>query len=229
MLKNCDAVESVFCVPEKMKKNHWLVATHDALRHLIWKNASWLPVDVECSEAQTVEEARGRLQTKSELLVVYLDLPGGDPLGLVRAGTRAGAKVLTFGNYAHEARSAFDHGATGYLDVRDSPEEIAEAIGIMLKNGQKYICKRRKQAILSSLDTTTKGGRKQLALEKLSPTERAIWNNLAEGRTTREIRLSRGKSQKTIESHLKHIVEKLSCGNLKTLRNKAQEWHYENQ
>ena len=76
--------------------------------------------------AEAVERLR------PDVLVMDLSMPGGDPLGFVRAlaVARSGVRVVVFSGYDEEGTriAVFDSGAWGFVSKHATPGEVFDAI-----------------------------------------------------------------------------------------------------
>ncbi len=140
-------------------------------------------------------------RTNPDILVIDLQLPKIHGLIAIKETQRLPSKpaviVVSMHSQTHFVRQAFDAGARGYLLKEAAIEELRDAIHTVL-SGKTFMCRR----LASNL-----GSRDQQA--KLSTREEQVLRLIALGHSTREIAQQLHLSAKTIESHRKHIMDKL--------------------
>lgn len=118
-------------------------------------------------------------------------------------------RVLALSAHADEAsvRKMLDAGAYGYLLKNCAHEEVVRAI-MALSNKQRYLSPAVTETVLDAYrDRDAFGAAGQGA--RLSSREREVLQLVAEGKTSNQIAQTLFLSVKTIESHRKHIMEKL--------------------
>jgi DNA-binding NarL/FixJ family response regulator len=148
--------------------------------------------DVEMvAEAATAEEALQLApQIRPDVLLVDIDLPGMDGVGLVRElaprlpETRI--VMLTVSSADHHLLDAMRYGARGYLTKDLSPEALL-------------------RAVRSAYDG-------ELAMPR-GLAARLVHRLLAEGLTDREIAGSLTISPRTVETHVSSVLHKLGARN----------------
>ncbi|MCR9184020.1 MAG: response regulator transcription factor [Halieaceae bacterium] len=140
-------------------------------------------------------------RTKPDVLVLDLQLPKKHGLIAIKETQRMTPKpavvVVSMHSQTHFVRQAFEAGALGYLLKEAAVDELGDAIQTVL-SGKAFTCRRLK-AKLSPQD----------ARAALSIREEQVLRLIGLGRSTREIATQLHLSVKTIESHRKHIMDKL--------------------
>lgn len=157
------------------------------------------------AEAENGEEAlRKAAELQPDLVLWDLLMPKGGLEGLRRLkekAPRAKILVLTALDAPGLGPEALRAGAHGFVAKTASPEEI-----------------------LSAIETVLRG---ELFLPKnvgLTSREQEIICLLAQGLRLAEIAEKLGISQKTVESHLENLKEKLGCRSVPELRALAMRW-----
>jgi len=103
-------------------------------------------------------------------------------------------------------------GAKGYLAKDTDPGSLTEAI-YTLRNGHDYFSHSITMLLLNKYITRLKGGEDAPAIKTLSLRETEIMKMWGNGMTNKEIADRLFLSQRTVETHKNHIMQKL---NLKT-------------
>jgi DNA-binding NarL/FixJ family response regulator len=125
------------------------------------------------------------------------------------------AKIIAHSVYDDADRVAriMNAGAMGFVSKKAGYEELIDAIKTVY-SGEKYICKETSKRLknlnkfLSGIEDTLRD--KQ---EFFSRREREVLELLAKGLPTREIAKKLFITEKTVESHRKHLVEKAEVRN----------------
>lgn len=154
------------------------------------------------AEAATGESAIAETRrTWPDVLVIDLQLPRIHGLTAIKKIQRLPSKpaviVVSMHSQTHFVKQAFDAGALGYLLKEAAIEELGDAIQTVL-SGKKFMC-RRLEAKLTARNEKA----------QLSTREEQVLRLIALGGSTREIAEKLHLSAKTIESHRKHIMDKL--------------------
>lgn len=99
--------------------------------------------------------------------------------------------------------SLLSAGACGYLTKEEIPENILDAVRGVARGEQGWVS-RRVAALLSSWSHED-----QISNEVLTDRELEVLQQMAEGKTNKEIGYLLGISQKTVEKHLESVYSKL--------------------
>ena len=176
--------------------------------------------DVEMvAEAATAEEALQLApQIRPDVLLVDIDLPGMDGVGLVRElaprlpETRI--VMLTVSSSDRHILDAIRCGAVGYLTKDVSPDALLRAVRSAY-DGELAMPRRLAGRLVHRLVETgsRKGDSADPALATLTTREEEVLRLLAEGLTDREIAESLTVSPRTVETHVSSVLHKLGARN----------------
>jgi DNA-binding NarL/FixJ family response regulator len=164
-------------------------------------------------EAASVPEAGERaLSLGPDVLVLDLNMPGGDSLallGLVRAG-RPGTRVLilTMHDDAAFARSALAAGASGYVVKTADAGELVAAIRAVHR-GRTFLDVGRGGPSPPPQARAPDQVPRAAAESPLSEREEEVLRLLADGYTNRQIAEELELSVKTVETYRARIMQKL--------------------
>ena len=171
--------------------------------------------DVELvAEASSAEEALVLApQVLPDVLLVDIDLPGLDGVGLVRELAprlpQTRIVMLTASHADHDLMDAMRYGACGYLTKDLSPEALLRAVRSAwageLAMPRRMAARLVHRLVESSVPTVARG---DPALATLTSREVEVLRFLAEGRTDREIALALTISPRTVETHVGTILHK---------------------
>lgn len=161
------------------------------------------------AEAANGEEALQRiLSLAPDVAVVDIDMPGRDGFAVVRElnrlGSRTGAIILTLHTGMDLLEEALEIGVRGYVLKSSAVTEIAEGVR-RVADGDTYFSP-EVHAMLQH------GAAKQPVppeLACLSPIELRLVQQIADGKTSREIAASLDLSARTIENYRTGICAKL--------------------
>ena len=176
--------------------------------------------DVEMvAEAATAEEALQLApQIRPDVLLVDVDLPGMDGVGLVRElaprlpDTRI--VMLTVSSADHHLLDAMRYGACGYLTKDLPPEALLRAVRSAY-DGElampRGLAARLVHRLVKTSGRTSDSADPALAM--LTVREQEVFRLLAEGLTDREIAGSLTISPRTVETHVSSVLHKLGARN----------------
>lgn len=167
-----------------------------------------------CGNARSSEDAMQQLRTlHPAVILVDLSMDGGGGLELIRRihSRYPNVRVLVVSMYeeATYGMLAMRAGAMGYVNKRESADEIIAAIRSLLAGISRF--RRRQPDSLSTLET-------------LSAREMEVFELIARGETTNSIAATMKRSVKTVETHREHIKEKLNLPSSHALTVFAVQW-----
>ncbi len=162
-----------------------------------------LEVVGEAADGQSAAAKAGRL--RPDVVLMDLILPGGGGAAAIRAVREAvpGTRVLVLSSYADDAQvfAAMQAGAAGYLLKDVQPEELAEAIR-KVHQGLPVLHPEVARRLMHHA-----GGPPQLV--DFTARERDVLRLMAEGFANKEIARRLFISEKTVKTHVSHILQKL--------------------
>jgi DNA-binding NarL/FixJ family response regulator len=178
----------------------------DGLRSLL--EPRWELVDTVGDGRALVESAQ---RLRPDVILLDISMPVLNGLEAARQLTELvpDSKLIFLTMHADRTylREAFRAGASGYLLKRSAASELEHAIGEVLR-GRHYIT-----PLLSSpeLEATFPGPLVDppAQLGALTPRQREVLQQVAEGRTAKEVAGALGISVKTVEFHKARIMERL--------------------
>lgn len=125
------------------------------------------------------------------------------------------------------AERALNNGASGYINKQDSAQKLLVGIRQVIKNKifvSPKITKRLKQR-----ESTNISSEKNSRILKLTDRELQVFSSIGEGMKTKDIAKNLKLSIKTIETHRRHIKDKLSLTSGIELVRAAIMWKLESQ
>ena len=164
-----------------------------------------------CAGACATAEAAVRQATtaKPDLILVDLELPGQSGTDFLRACRQrfptVEVLVLTVHDEAEWIFPALAAGASGYVIKGTPPAKLLEAIAEVCAGGS-FMSGPVARLVLKEFQ---QAGAPKAPAASLSPREREVLRQLAHGLRPAEIARELGISQRTVNTHLYHIYEKL--------------------
>ncbi len=176
--------------------------------------------DVEMvAEAATAEDALAiAIQVRPDVLLVDIDLPGMDGVGLVRELSprlpETRIVMLTVSSADHHLVDAMRYGACGYLTKDLAPDALLRAVRSAYA-GELAMPRRLAARLVHRLVETSRHSTTadDPAMASLSGREVEVLRLLAEGLTDRQIGESLTISARTVETHVSSILHKLGVRN----------------
>jgi DNA-binding NarL/FixJ family response regulator len=158
----------------------------------------------------TTEEAWQRLPTIApDVVLVDINLPGKSGIECVTQLKtllpRTQVIMLTIEEDSEKVFESLKAGATGYLVKSVSPEKILEAIH-EVHHGGAPMSSHIARYVVSAFRQPSRSPNPEL---NLSPREEAVLRLLAKGHRSKEIADELGVSVGTVNTHVRHIYEKL--------------------
>ena len=175
------------------------------------------------AEASNGEQALAVLaQVQADIVLLDLNMPVMDGLGVVEAVRRAGDKprilMLTISQNDADLLAAIRAGADGYLLKNTEPEDLRRAL-LRVAQGQSVLSPEVTAPVLRALIQSGNEAPQSM----LSEREMEILDLLALGQTTQQIASGLFLSENTIKTHVRHILEKLGAANRTEAVSKAMQ------
>ena len=194
----------------------FLVEDHALVRTAVLDALTRSPLIEVIGDAATAEEALPRIvKARPDVVLVDIDLPGMRGSELVRElvpqlpETRV--VMLTVSRAERDLIDAIRSGARGYLSKDLSPDALIRAV-LDVRNGVMPMS-RRDASLLVSRFVEASGRHTPVgvsALPELTARENEVLALLADGMTDREISVALVISRRTVESHVRNILDKLA-------------------
>ena len=180
-----------------------------------------------CGEAGNAEQALAVINSlKPHLVLADMALPGRQGLELIKDLKALYPEILVLVLSMHDeklyAERALHAGARGYLMKSEGGEKLIEAIRQVLA-GKIFLS----QSLSAELCAALSQGRRRVdesALAVLTDREFEVFESIGQGLTTHEIGAQLHLSGKTVETHRRHIREKLGLRTSPELIKFAVRW-----
>lgn len=167
-------------------------------------------------EAADGEEAVERaIELEPDVILMDLVMPKLDGVSAMRELRRRGgraskAKVIVLTSFLDDDRllPALEAGAAGYLLKNSQPSELARAVRAA-QAGEAIIDPTAAARLLGALSAPDNARSSAAALDQLTGREREVLALIARGRANKRIALELGISEKTVKTHVGHVLAKL--------------------
>jgi two-component system nitrate/nitrite response regulator NarL len=150
------------------------------------------------------------LDTRPDMVVLDLHLPGADGIAVLQAWRAEGIDtpviMLTVSDAGDDMAHALRAGARGYLLKDMEPDEVADSIQRAAR-GETVVAPTMTAKLVRLLDK--KSGPASLH-DQLTQREREILAHLAQGETNKVIANALNISADTVKLHVRHILAKLN-------------------
>jgi DNA-binding NarL/FixJ family response regulator len=142
---------------------------------------------------------------KPDVVLMDLVMPRLDGIGAMRELRRLlpGTRVIVLTSYTDDERimPAIRAGAAGYLLKTAQPAEVARAVRAAA-DGEAILHPRAAARLLDAVAEPDVSGR-------LTPREREVLRLIGRGFANKRIALELGLSEKTVKTHVSHVLSKL--------------------
>ncbi|GBD25805.1 Transcriptional regulatory protein DegU [bacterium HR30] len=168
----------------------------------------------EASNGRDALALAQRLQP--DVAVVDVGLPGLNGIDFTRqlrtASEHTAVVILSMHGDQAYVRRALQAGAKGYLVKDSEDQDLIKAI-LAVAAGSSYFDPTVSRVVLDSFLGAATAPESEDELARLTDREREVLQLVAEGKSSKEIAQILGLSVSTVESHRKHIMEKLDLHN----------------
>ena len=197
-----------------MADDHKII--REGLRSLIEKQSDMTVVAEAGNGRDAVQLA---LQLQPDVIIMDITMPDMNGIEATRSISAALPSTKIIALSVHSDRrfvaQVLKAGASGYLLKDCAFEELSTAIRTVKKN-QTYLSPQIRDIVLKDyIKNVGKAGLS--AFSVLTKREREVVQQIAEGKTTKEIAFALGVSVKTAETHRQRIMEKLSLNSVADL------------
>lgn len=169
-----------------------------------------------CDSAEMLEATIDAI--RPDVVLMDIGLPGQDGIGCVRElkprYRSTQFVMLTAHNDPGKTFQALQAGATGYILKTATPEKLAEAVREVVAGGSPMSAGIARLVVESFQPAEPE-------LDKLTKTEREVLADLEAGYSYKEIAARRFIDLTTVQSHIRHIYEKLQVHSRTEAVNKA--------
>ena len=144
------------------------------------------------------------------MILLDLVMPRLDGIGALRRlrETAPAARVIVLTSFGEDERlfTALRAGATGYLLKDVEPAELVRAIRTVHAGGAPL-----SPAVAARVveELASGGGAGRAAADELTPRELEVLCLIARGRSNKRIALELGVAEKTVKTHVSHVLAKL--------------------
>lgn len=149
----------------------------------------------------------------ADLVILDLDIPGGDGFELLRLVKDAcsDVPVLIFSEFPEELYGvrALKEGAAGYLTKECTPQELLTAVRKVI-DGKKYISDQLAQKLAKYVEN----GDKALPHERLTMRQFQVMLMLGQGMSPKEVAEKLSLSYTTVTTHKSRILSKMELGSV---------------
>lgn len=207
-----------------------LVEDHPMFREQLAHLINRQPDMTVCAEADNAVHALAVIiREQPALAIVDITLKNSSGLELLKDLRAQGIKVpvLMLSMHAESlyAERALRAGANGYITKEEASAKVMTAIRQVLA-GEVYLDSHFMKRVVSKILVNSRNN-SAAPIERLTDRELAVFEQIGEGRTTREIGLRLRVSVATIETYRARIKEKLSIENAGQLHARASGWIHE--
>jgi DNA-binding NarL/FixJ family response regulator len=210
--------------PNKMV---FLVDDHPLVREWLTNLIQQQPDLRVCGEAENGLQAREAIaRLKPDVAIVDISLKDSSGLELIKdlrlTSPPVAVLVLSMHEESHYAERALRAGALGYIMKRETATKVVAAIRQVLQ-GRIYLS----ESLAVGMAAQFVSGRTLATgspAEVLSDRELEVFEQLGEGRGTRQIAEALGVSIKTVQAYSARIKEKLKLASATELIREAVRW-----
>jgi DNA-binding NarL/FixJ family response regulator len=182
-----------------------------------------------CGEASGVEEAFQQvIANRPDVAVIDLSLASGHGLELIEQISNHDKSIKMLVSSMHDesiyAERVLRCGASGYINKKESPEKIIDAIRDVLK-GEIYVSPQVADQLLRRVRSGQTPDTDPIAT--LTNRELEVFELIGKGLTMKQIAQKLEISQKTVEAHRDGIKGKLNLRNSLEVTRRALQWSME--
>lgn len=190
-----------------------LVDDHPMVRDLVRVGCEEAGIAVVGEASTGVQALAACRELVPDVLVLDLILPGMDGFELLQRLREEGRlpKVLVLTN-RDDQEAVFESirlGVSGYLEKTASLPEVVEAIRTVAAGGQVFSPEHERMARARIADLARRARRAAAVAARLTARERQVLDLISQGLTTRQVASRLGLSERTVESHLTSLYDKL--------------------
>jgi len=198
-----------------LAEDHTVV--RQGLRKILESDAE-IEIGGEVGDGRSAVESAKRL--RPTVVVIDIGLPGLNGIEATNQIMKStdGVSVLILSMHSDDVyvRQALKAGAKGYL-LKDSEDlDLIKAVKSLARGGS-YFSPSVSKVLLDGYLSDSGSGAAEDTLSRLTGREREVLQLISEGKTNKEIARILSLSINTVESHRKHVMEKLDLHNTAAL------------
>lgn len=207
----------------------FLTDDHPAVR-LALRKAIEAEKDMDvCGEAASSGETLSQIEElvieglAPDVAIVDLSLGDAHGLGLVEDLQALETETLIYSMYAEEvyAEQAIRAGASGYLEKSEPVSCLIDAVR-RASDGKLYLSRHMHRRLLEKEGLEKEGVAEgtsvlNFPIDQLTRRERQVFEMLGEAKTVEEIEDRLGVERITVQTHQRHVKEKLGCSSVNKL------------
>lgn len=164
-------------------------------------------------EAADGDEAIAALAVEGvDVLILDVNMPGKSGLEVTRSLREEGQDcrilILSMHDDPEYVLQALRAGADGYILKDAGPAEVRAAVSAVFE-GREYLSEHVTHQLSVALRAEMERDKQTGRLEQLTPREREVLVEVAQGRTSRQIAEAFGISPRTVETHRERVMAKL--------------------
>jgi two-component system, NarL family, response regulator LiaR len=167
-------------------------------------------IDVVGEAADGEEAVAAAAEHAPDVILLDLVMPRLDGIGALRRlrETAPAARVIVLTSFGEDERlfTALRAGASGYLLKDVEPAELVRSIR-MVHSGGAPLSPAVAARVVEEL--ASGGGAGRAAADDLTPRELEVLCLIARGRSNKRIALELGVAEKTVKTHVSHVLAKL--------------------
>jgi DNA-binding NarL/FixJ family response regulator len=182
-----------------------------------------------CGEASGVDEAFDLIvEQRPDVVIIDLSLASGHGLDLIERVKKFDSNIKMLVSSMHDestyAERVLRCGASGYVNKKEAPEKMIDAIREVLR-GEIYVSARVADQLLRRVRSGRAADEDPMAA--LTNRELEIFELIGRGLTVKQIAQKLSISQKTVEAHRDGIRGKLNLKNSYEVVRRAFQWSME--
>ena len=188
------------------------------LRSLLEQQPGWKVV----AEAVTGKEAVTNVgEFKPDVAILDISMPSLNGLEAARQIIENGSKsrilILTIYDSDAMIKEMLDAGVRGYVLKSDAARDLVVAVEALHHNKTFFTSKVAEMVLDGYLKKVKNPTETEPAASRITARQREILKLLAVGKTSKEVAVALGMSDKTVETHRANIMKRLNCHSISEL------------
>ncbi len=213
--------------PQPLKKRIFIVDDHPLVREWLANLIHQQPDLAVCGETESAPAALSSIAAaQPNLVIADINLKDSSGIELIKdiKNLCPGVPVLVLSMHDESlyAERVFRAGARGYVNKRETAQNMVQAIRYVL-DGKLYVSEKAAQILAGRAVPGRAVSRS--SIELLSDRELEVFDKLGQGIGTRQIAEDFHVSVKTIQAYCARIKEKFNLNSATELLREAVRWH----